>query len=71
MSDPVPSIVRIHGIHKPYVPIAEMGEYLDIGWMPLPARVGAAMHPYHLDWAVHLVWPCPCRMVVPVGSVQS
>lgn len=61
----LPALAHVYGIHKPYVPIAHLEDYLRVGWMPLPARAGGAVHPYHQDWAVHVVWPCKCRMVIP------
>lgn len=59
----VPAIAHVYGIHKPYVPIHEVDAYLKAGWMLLPA--GGVVHPYHQDWAAHMVWPCRCEMVIP------
>ena len=52
----------IYGIHKPYVPISDVEDYLRLGWMPLPHDHEA--NPYHRDF-VHLVFPCKCKMAVP------
>lgn len=58
----VPAITRIYGIHKPYVPLGELDDHLRLGWMPLP-HLGAAY-----EGAVHCVWACACKMVVPAGN---
>lgn len=66
MNEALPPFARgVYGIHKPWVLIAEIEDYLRVGWMPLPTKAGGAVHPYHQDWACHLVWPCKCKMVVP------
>lgn len=59
----VPAIAHVYGIHKPYVPIAEVEDWLRVGWMPLP-RLEGGLHPYVWD-SCHVVWPCKCKMVIP------
>lgn len=65
MSDPVPPLVRIHGIHK-FVKIHEADDHLRAGWMALLGEP----HPVQRDYAVHMVWCCRCKMVIPAGEAS-
>jgi hypothetical protein len=55
-------VVRIHGVHKPYVSLGEAEDHLRLGWMVLIPNDMRLSHPL----SVHMVWPCSCKMVVPV-----
>jgi hypothetical protein len=48
-----------------YVPYADIGAYLDLGW----AWDGATMHMPHGAYAVILEWLCGCRE--PVEPIKT
>lgn len=60
MTDPF-FLARIPGIHR-FVPIADAEDHLRVGWM---AVLTGEPHPVHSEWAVHMVFLCRCKMVVP------
>ena len=49
-----------------YVPHEHAADYLRLGWM-----VVAGLGEVHGEWSVLMEWPCQCRLVEPVGTIEG